>query len=295
MKAAPFDYVRADSVEQTCALLAEGEGERRVIAGGQSLVPMMAMRLARPELLIDISRVEALTGIEERGDTVTIRACTTQAAALADVVVRRRLPLLAEALAWIGHPQTRNRGTIGGSLAHADPSAEIGLVAVTLGAEMAIQGAGGVRRAAASEFLVDAMTTALEPDEILAEVAFPVWNSGLSVGTAFREMSRRHSDFALVAVAAQVALDEDGVCRRLALGIGGASGAPLTLPAVVDRLVGSRLEPDDLAEAESLTRDGLDPQSDPHATSGYRRQVAGTLVRQALSEARRAATAGAAR
>lgn len=293
MKAAPFDYVQAESVAETCALLADAEGESRVIAGGQSLVPMMAMRLARPELLIDIGRLEALNGIEDRGDSVLVRACTTQTVALADGTVGRRVPLLSGALAWVGHPQTRNRGTIGGSIAHADPSAEISLVAVTLGAEVSIHGNSGARRVAASEFLVDAMTTALEPDEIVTELAFPVWSGDHSIGTAFREVSRRRSDFAVVAVAAQIAMDEDGVCRRLALGIGGASGAPLTLSVVEDRLVGSRLEPQDLAGAESLTRDCLDPQSDPHATASYRRQVAGTLVRQTLAEACQAARTGA--
>lgn len=288
MKPAPFDYVRAESVEHACALLGDGQGERRVIAGGQSLVPMMAMRLARPELLIDIGRLEALMGIQQRGNAVTLGACTTQAAALADGTVRRHVPLLAQGLAWVGHPQTRSRGTIGGSLAHADPSAEIGLVAITLGAEIMVQGDTGERRLPAAEFLVDAMTTTLEPDELVTEVAFPVWDEGLSVASAFLEVSRRRSDFALVAVAVQVGLDADGVCRRVALGVGGASGAPVTLPAVIDALVGSRLDPDDLARAERLTCDCLDPQTDPHATASYRRQVAGTLVRQALIDARRA-------
>jgi CO/xanthine dehydrogenase FAD-binding subunit len=289
MKSAPFDYVRAESVEDAYALLARRDGECRVIAGGQSLVPMMAMRLARPELLIDIGRLEALSGIERRGDAVVVRACTTQTAALADSTVRENVPLLAQALAWTGHPQTRNRGTVGGSLAHADPSAEIGLVAVTLGAEVMVQSLRGARRIAAGDFLLDAMTTPLEPDELLTEAAFPVWNDGLAVGSTFREVSRRHSDFAIVAAAAQAAFDADGVCRRLVLGVGGASGAPMALTEIAERLVGSRLEERDLAEAERLTQSALDPQSDPHATAAYRRQAAGTLVRQALQEARRVA------
>src|SRR5579862_2986398 len=248
MKAAEFDYARAASVEEICRLLASAGGEGKIIAGGQTLVPLLVMRLARPTLVIDINRVDALRGLRRDGDRLAIGAGTRQADVLADSALARHTPLLAKGLRMVGHPQTRNRGTIGGSLANADPAAEIGLVARTLDAAITARSTSGERVIAAAQFFAGAMTTALSAEECLTEVRFPIWNEA-RLGTGFEEMSIRRSDFALVAAACQLALDGDGVCRRIALGIGGAEAVPVRASEAEQRLTGTRLEPGDIDRA----------------------------------------------
>ncbi len=293
MKAAPFDYLRAASIDEACRALADGGGEARLIAGGQTLVPLMAMRLARPALLIDINRIAELAGIALDGDELVIGACTRQADALASPLVREHLPLLADALSHVGHGQTRNRGTVGGSLCNADPSAEIPLVAQTLEAELVARSVRGERRLKTADFLEFAMTTALEPDECLIEARFPIWPGG-AVGHGFHEVSIRDSDFALAAAACQVALDGDGNCTRIHVAVGGASPAALRLGAVEDSLRGGALDDAAIAGACAAIADLLDPQGDIHADAGYRRRVAGAMARRAIATARDAALRGAA-
>ncbi|HEY3920425.1 MAG TPA: FAD binding domain-containing protein [Stellaceae bacterium] len=286
MKAAEFDYARAGTVEEVCRLLDGAHGDGKIIAGGQTLVPLLVMRLARPSLVIDINRLDALHGVAATEDGVVIKAATRQADVLADEVVRRRLPLLTKALHLVGHPQTRNRGTIGGSLANADPAAEICLVARTLDAEITARGSQGERKLAMADFCVSAMTTALAPEECLTAIRFPAWRDAGRMGTGFAEMSVRHSDFALVAAACQLALDRDGVCRRIALGIGGAEAKPFRATAAEARLVGTRLETADLDKAMDEMQQALSPLADVHASADYRRRVAGALAARALAEAR---------
>jgi CO/xanthine dehydrogenase FAD-binding subunit len=286
MKAAEFDYARAGTVEEVCRLLDRAAGDGKIIAGGQTLVPLLAMRLARPSLVIDINRIDALRGIAETGDGVVIKAMTPQADALADDVVQRRLPLLAKALRLVGHPQTRNRGTIGGSLANADPAAEICLVARTLDAEIAARSSRGARQIAMADFCVSAMTTALASEECLTEIRFPAWKAEGRIGTGFAEMSVRQSDFALVAAACQLALDKDGVCRRIALGIGGAEPVPLRASAAEARLTGTRLDSGDVEKAMDEMQAILSPLADVHASADYRRRVAGALAARAIAQAR---------
>jgi CO/xanthine dehydrogenase FAD-binding subunit len=293
MKAVDFDYACPASVGEACELLRTSAGEARIIAGGQTLVPLLAMRLARPALLVDINRIAELQGIAADDGQVTVRSCTRQAAALADAAIRRRLPLLAKALGFVGHGQTRNRGTIGGSLANADPAAEICLVARTLDADIDAGSAAGSRTIAAGEFFTGAMTTALGADECLTSVRFPRWREA-RIGTGFQETSARRSDFALAAVAAQLALDVDGACCRLALGIGGAAATPLRIQAAEDRLLGSRLEAGDIAAAAAIVGDAVDPPSDLHGSARYRRRLIGALVERALTEARQEARAAGA-
>ena len=293
MKAVDFDYVCPTSVGKTCEWLRASDGDAKIIAGGQTLVPLLAMRLARPTLLVDINRIAELQGIEADDDRVSVRSCTRQAAALADETIRRRLPLLAKALGFVGHGQTRNRGTIGGSLANADPAAEICLVALALDAEIDACSAEGSRTIAAGEFFAGAMTTALAVDECLTIVHFPLWREN-RVGTGFQETSGRRSDFALAAVATQVAFDAAGVCRRLVLGIGGAGATPLRVEAAVDRLLGSRLEASDIAAAAGIVREAVEPASDLHGSAAYRRRLIGALVERALTEARQEALAAGA-
>jgi CO/xanthine dehydrogenase FAD-binding subunit len=284
MKAADFDYVRVATIDEACTALARANGEGKVIAGGQTLVPMMAMRLARPALLVDINDVAPLQGIARDGDALVIKACTRQADALASAAMREHLPLLAKAIRFVGHVQTRNRGTVGGSICHADPSAEIPLTALTVDAALVARSAKGERRIAIDDFFVGPMMTTLQPDECLSEVRFPVWNGG-RVGTGFQEVSARISDFAIVSVAAQVVLDRGGICTRAAVAVGGAGARPVRCDPAAQAVVGSRLDAATIAKAAAMIPDLIEPDSDLHATADYRRRVARALVERALTEA----------
>jgi carbon-monoxide dehydrogenase medium subunit len=293
MKAPEFDYARPGTVEEVCRLLDSAGGDGKIIAGGQTLVPLLVMRLTRPSLVIDINRIAALQGIAVDEGDIAIKAATRQADVLADQGVQRRLPLLAKGLRLVGHPQTRNRGTIGGSLANADPAAEICLVARTLDAEITARSSKATRRIAMRDFCAGAMTTALEPEECLTEVRFPLWREAGRIGTGFAEMSIRQSDFALVAAACQLALDKDGVCRRIALGIGGAESSPVRASGAEKPLIGTRLEAGDIDKAMDELQAALSPLSDVHASADYRRRVAGALAARAIAEARDEAKAAA--
>ena len=282
MKAVDFDYFRPASVEETCRLLAAGDA--KIIAGGQTLVPLLAMRLARPAQIVDINRIAALQGIVADADGVTVRACTRQAMALDDKTIRARLPLLAKALGFVGHDQTRNRGTIGGSLANADPAAEIGLAALTLDAEVRARSTGGERTIPVAAFFLGPMTTSLALDECLTEIRFRDWREA-RLGTGFQEVSIRKSDFALSAAAVQLVM-RDGICRRIAVSVGGAGAVPQRMSAVERLLTGTRLEADDLEQAAALVRAGVAPIIDPHASPLHRKRIAGTLVARAVAEAK---------
>jgi CO/xanthine dehydrogenase FAD-binding subunit len=291
MKAAEFDYVRVASVEEACRALAGAGGDGKILAGGQTLVPMLAMRLLRPALLVDINRVAGLQGIATIGGEVVIGAGTRQADALADEIVRRDLPLLAKALRFVGHVQTRNRGTIGGSIANADPAAEIALAALALDCAIVAQSLAGKRTIPVAGFFQGAMTTALAVDECLIELRFPV-AGGAGRGCGFHEVSSRHSDFALAAAAVQLELDRDGVCRDVAIAVGGVGGAPLRIDAATERLRGGGMTRDDIAMAVAAVREAISPASDLHASADYRRRVAGELVERALLDAKSEALAG---
>ena len=282
MKPAPFDYVRPDTLAEACALLA-GDEDARVIAGGQTLVPMLAMRLARPAKLIDILRLPELAGIREEDGAVVVGATTRQAQAERDPVIRASVPMLARVLPWVGHPPTRNRGTVGGSIANADPSAEIPLVAVTLGAEILLATPDGPASTLSDDFFIGPMLTTIGQGECVRAIRFPVWPHK-RIGTGFFEISARKSDFAFVAAAAQVALDEDGRCLDVALGVGGVGDRPLRLD--VSSLSGTRLDAASISEAVNVASGELDAMSDLHASAAYRRRVAVTLGIRALEAAR---------
>jgi CO/xanthine dehydrogenase FAD-binding subunit len=288
VKAAEFDYVRVRSVREACEQLGVAGGEAKIIAGGQTLVPLMAMRLARPALLIDINDVAELQGLARAGDALVIKAGTRQRIAEMAPEVREELPLLATALRFVGHLQTRNRGTVGGSLVHGDPSAEIPLVAVVLDATLVAESARGRAEFRAAEFFQSAMVTALAPDQCLVEVRFPVWTDA-RVGTGFHEVASREGDFAVVAAAAQVALDADGRCARIALAVGGAAPTPVRLGPAETALRGTRLADADVRAAVAGLDGLVAPTSDVHATADYRRRVARVLVERAILDARREA------
>ena len=292
MKAAAFEYVRAASVEDAVgALAAAGAAEHKIIAGGQTLVPLMAMRLARPALLIDINDVADLQGFARDGADLVIKSCTRQRAAETNPLVAGMAPLLAKALPFVGHRQTRERGTVGGSIVHGDPSAEIPLVALMLDATLGIRGPAGATRRAIDGFFEAPMMTALAPDECLVEIRFPQWHESVRVGAGFHEVASRAGDFAVVAAAAQVGLDGDGVCRRAALGVGGVGPTPIRLGAAEQALLGTRLEGAAIEAASGLVEAAIAPESDLHASAGYRRRVSRVLIRRAVRDA--AAEAGA--
>jgi CO/xanthine dehydrogenase FAD-binding subunit len=282
MKPAPFDYVRPDSLAEACALLAADE-DARVIAGGQTLVPMLAMRLARPARLVDILRLPELAGIREEKGGIIVGATTRQAQAERDSLIRTSVPMLARVLPWVGHPPTRNRGTVGGSIANADPSAEIPLVAVTLGAEIMLATPDGPSSMPADDFFIGPMLTTINPGECISAIRFPVWPHR-RIGVGFFEVSARRSDFAFVAAAAQVALDEEGRCIEAALGVGGVGDRALRLD--VSSLIGGELDIALVTEAISAAAADLDAMSDLHASAAYRRRVAVALCIRAMEKAR---------
>ena len=281
MKPAPFDYVRPETLGEACELLASDD-DARIIAGGQTLIPMLAMRLARPAKLVDILRLKELHGIRAERDAIVIGAVTRQVEVERSEIVRRSLPLLAKALPWVGHPPTRNRGTVGGSIANADPSAEIPLVAVTLGADIDIANPSDRVRMPADEFFIGPMLTSVMPGDCVCAVRFPVWNKG-RIGTGFQEVSARQSDFAFVAAAAQVALDETGRCIEARLGIGGVGDRAIRID--VAALIGENPSGASTREIVRAGTSDLEANSDLHASADYRRRVALTLGARALDEA----------
>ena len=302
MKAAPFEYARPATLAEACDLLAAHGPDAKLIAGGQSLVPMMAMRLARPAWLIDISRLAELQGIAALADApgskdgvlalgdgvlavgAGVRQCALECDALALAVV----PLLARALRWVGHVQTRNRGTIGGSIVHVDASAEIPLVACVLDAVLELRETSGATEIPAREFFLAPMITSIAPEQCLAEIRFPVWrDAGADAlrGCAFEEVSVRHGDFALVSACAQLVLDAGGRCLRAALGIGGAAPVPLAFPEIGAQLVGTQLDDRAIGAAAAAAADMIDPEGDLHATADYRRHLARVLAEKVLRAA----------
>jgi CO/xanthine dehydrogenase FAD-binding subunit len=289
MKPPRFDYLAPASLGEALDLLAAlGEGAK-VLAGGQSLVPMLNFRLARPAHLVDVNGLAELAGIREDDGHLVIGALTRQRAVEQSVLVGRRCPLLAEAMPQIGHVQIRNRGTIGGSLAHADPAAELPAVVAALGGEIVLRSTRRRRVLKAEEFFVGYLTTAAEPDELLVEVRLPAVPA--RTGTAFVELSRRHGDFALVGVAATVTLDGAGVCTACAVALTGVGPTPVDAAEAARALVGVRPEPAAFENVGRRVAAALEPDRDLHASSEYRKHLAGVLTRRALARAAERAAA----
>jgi len=283
MKPPRFEYLAPASLAEALAVLAEHGDAAKVLAGGQSLVPLLNFRLVRPAYLVDLNDIPGLAYIRQDNGRVVIGALTRQRALETSSMVRERVPLLADAMPQIGHVQIRNRGTIGGSLAHADPAAELPAVVAALDGELVVRGAGGERVLRAEEFFVAYLTTALDPTELLVEVRLPVVPP--RTGTAFLEVSRRHGDFALVGVAASLTLDDAGICTRCAIALTAVGPAPVVAREAARRLVGVRPTIDVLEDVGRLAAADLRPDGDLHASSQYRRHVAGVLTRRALARA----------
>ena len=289
MKAAPFEYFVADSIDEVTTGLADSGEEATIIAGGQTLVPLMAMRLARPALLIDVNGIGDLQGIDLLAGSVRIKACTRQSDALKSTIIGERLPLLAKALPYVGHAQTRNRGTVGGSIALGDPAAEIPLVATALDARITLVKSGSTRELPIHGFYQGPMMTSRGPDECITEILFPSWQGEGRRGTGFQEVSLRQGDFAIVAAAAQILVGEDGVCRRASVALGGVSGTPFRISAAEDALTGTMIDDPALRAVANAVDQAVDPQNDLHASAAYRRRVAKVLVERVIREAAREA------
>lgn len=277
MKPAPFDYIRIDSAEEACALLAEHGDDARILAGGQSLVTVMNMRLAQPARLLDISRAAPLDYVRVDGGKLVVGAAATQASVEWRAGLAAEVPLLRHAFPYISHFQVRNRGTVCGSVAHADPSAELPLCLAVLGGEVVLRTRRGRRVLAAGDFFQGMLTTARQADELVEEVRYPLAVPGW--GYAFEEFSMRHGDFAIVACAAAVSADE------IRLGVGGVADRPrvLRLP---------RLEGEALAGALNDFAWDLEARDDPHASARYRRHLVRRLGLRAIEDAGRRAGNG---
>jgi aerobic carbon-monoxide dehydrogenase medium subunit len=284
MKSAPFDYHRPDCAATAAQMLAEYCDEAKILAGGQSLVPMLALRLAYFDHLIDISRLDELKGIERRDGALWIGATTTDATVGADDRVAAAVPLLTRVTPYIGHFQIRSRGTLGGSIAHADPAGEYPAVALALDAEMEALSPRGRRQIPAGEFFTGLWETALEPDEVLAGVRFPV--SAGRCGFAVQEFARRHGDFAIAGAVMAIALNDDCRVSRCAIGLLGLGSTPRRAPEAEAAVIGRAPADVDADEIGNLATAGLeDIPADLQGSASYRRKVGAALVSRAWAEA----------
>lgn len=291
MKPAAFAYHAPTTVDEAVTLLAELGDEAKVLAGGQSLVPMLSLRLAYFDDLVDVGRIEELAGIRPEADAVHIGATTVDAAIERDAALAEQVPLLAKVTPLIGHFQIRNRGTVGGSIAHADPAAEYPAVALALDAEMEAVSARGRRTIAARDFFTGFWSTALAPDELLAGVRFPTWSG--RCGFAVREFARRFGDFAIAGAVVGVQVDADDRIERCTIGLLGLGPTPLRATTAEGAAVGQPASTVDLDELGSLAVGGLDEvPSDVHGPATYRRRVGAAMVSRALADAIEEATGG---
>ena len=282
MKLPPFEYRDPVTVDEVMALLTEAGDEAKILAGGQSLIPLLALRMARPSMLIDINRVDGLAGITANG-TVEIGATTRHRAAETSAVIQAHVPMLAHALGHVGHVAIRTRGTLGGSVAHADPAAEIPTVMAALGGSVVAASSRGRREIPAGDFFQGFLTTALDPDELLVAVRFPAL--ARSAGWAFNEFSRRNGDFAIVSVAVLVELDSTGDIAEARVAVSGVATEPVRVTDAEAVLRGASPEPDVLEAAGAAASQQISPTSDLHGTAAYRRHLTGALVRRGLDEA----------
>jgi carbon-monoxide dehydrogenase medium subunit len=282
MKLPPVDYEAPKTVPEALDLLAEHMDEASVLAGGQSLIPLLALRLAYPAVLIDINGIAELSGVSATDGWLTIGAMTREYVAEESRTVAGAVPLLAAALPLIGHEAIRSRGTIGGSLAHADPAAELPAVARALDAEFVVRSQSGERVIPAAEWFEGYLTTSRRPDELLVEVRFPT--AGGSTGTSFQEVARRHGDFAVAGLAASLTL-ADGAISDARLAFAGMSDVPVRAADAEAFLVGESPSPDLFDEAARRATEDIDPPADLHGSSDYRKKVAAALVRRGLRAA----------
>jgi carbon-monoxide dehydrogenase medium subunit len=282
MKLPPFEYACPTTLSDAVALLASHDGEAKALAGGQSLVPMLAFRVASPSLLVDLRKLAELKQIKIADDGVTLGAMVRWRDILDDARLRKAHPLLVAAVEHVAHYQIRNRGTVGGSIAHADPAAEMPGIVVTCEAKIAVVGKSGARIIDAANFFQGPLMTALKPDEIITEIRLPAWPAKRRFG--FQEFARRRGDFALAA--AMLFYDEDGgKARNAHAGAIGVADRPLRLTAVEQVLDGNRIDEAIIAKAEAAASASVDPHDDIHASGAYRKALVGVMVERALKSA----------
>jgi carbon-monoxide dehydrogenase medium subunit len=285
VKPAPFQYVAPHSLDEVLDALARADDDTKILAGGQSLIPLLNMRLASPKRLVDLGRVAELRYVVERDGGYAIGAMTRQRTLERDACIAADLPLLAEAISYVGHPQIRHRGTLGGSIAHGDPAAELPAIAVCLGARVTIRGPRGSRTIPAADLYLGYLATTLAPDELLAEVWFP--RAAPNTGTAWLEFARRHGDYAIAGIGVSVTLDGSTV-TEVQIVAAGVGGTPIRASAAEALLVGApvdaqhRIDPARQRDAIAALRDVLDPATDVQASADYRRHLAGVLTERAL-------------
>lgn len=290
MKPPVFHYLAPRSLEEAVQQLGEYGDRAKVLAGGQSLVPLLNLRLAGPEVLIDVNGVAGLRHIDAWDGGLAIGAIARQSALERSTLATDRLPLLAEAIAFVGHPTIRHRGTVAGSLAHADPAAELPAVMLALEASCVARGPSGERTISAADFFKDYLTTALAPDELLTEVRVPGVPAG--TGSAFLELARRFGDFAICGAAALVTLNESGRCDRVRIALCGVGPTPIRATGAESHLVGELPDAATVEAAAQRAASEVDPQSDIHGSAGYRRKMAAVMTRRAVELAASRATRG---
>lgn len=282
MKPPPFDYFAADCVEAAVQALTDAGGDGKLIAGGQSLMPMLNFRLLRPSILIDINRIPGLAYVRDEGDEIRIGSLTRHRTLETSDIIAKQFPVLHEAMSYVAHLAIRNRGTIGGSLSHADPAAELPMMSLLLDARLEVQSLSGRRTIEARDFFLGALTTALEDGDMLVEVRLPKLQEG--AGWAFEEVARRSGDFALASVAAIMNSDGDTV-SGLRIGMMGIGEAPMRASEAEKILAGQRYSEAAVAAAVDAIRAAVEPNTDLHASADYRRHLVGILAQQALAKA----------
>ena len=283
MKPAPFAYHQPADVEEAVALLTELGDDAKVLAGGQSLIPMLSLRLTGFDHLVDVGRIESLRGVRASDDDVWVGASTTEAFVERSAEVAAGAPLVALATPFIGHVQIRNRGTLGGSIAHADAAAEYPAVALALDASLDVASTRGRRSIAATDFFDGLWETSMEPDELLVGVRFPTWSG--RCGFAVEELARRHGDYAIAGATVGVELDESDRVARCAIGLLGLDSTPRRGSSAESAAVGTAVDGLDLDELGRLAMDGLDVPADLNGSSAYRARVGAVMVARALSTA----------
>ncbi len=280
---APFDYHVANSIDEAIALLQQYGDEAKVLAGGHSLIPAMKLRISQPEHLIDIGHIQGLAYIRQEEGFIAIGALTHYADIERSELLQKTLPALPEGTSVIGDQQVRNRGTIAGSLAHSDPASDMPGIVLALKGEIVAQGPNGQRTIKADDFLIGTFTTALEPEEVVIEVRFPL--PAAHTGSAYEKLSNKASHYAVAGCAAMVTLGDDGMCSAASIAITGAAVQTSRASATEVALVGKKLDADTIAEAASHAAEGLELVSDIHGSEEYRRQMTAVITRRTITRA----------
>lgn len=283
MKPSAFEYFAPSTVQEAVALLEKYEDEAKILAGGQSLVPIMNFRLGRPEVIIDINGIKDMDYITEEGEELLIGALTRERDLELSPLVQEKCPILAEAVSFIGHVPIRNRGTLGGSLVHADPSSELPTVICCLEGEMKVVGPIGERTLEPEEFFLTYLTTSLEPSEMLVEIRIPTLPK--NTGWSFVELSRRCGDFAIVSVATLLFMGDGGICNEARIALGGVAGTPIRATEAEELLAGQKITDALIEEVGQEAAEATETESDYHASDEYRKEMAKVFVRKGLREA----------